>query len=37
MDRNTLLRLAITTWGESAQIDMCLEEMSELAKALLNL
>jgi len=34
-DRITLLRLAITTWGENAQIDMCLEEMSELAKALL--
>jgi len=36
-DRDDILQLAIAVYGEPAQTDMCLEEMSELAKALLKL
>ncbi len=34
-NRTELLQLAIDTWGRFAQVDMMLEEMSELTKALL--
>ena len=34
---NEILRRAIETYGEKAQIDKALEEMSELTKALLKL
>lgn len=33
--RHAILQAAISTFGGNAQIDMCLEEMSKLAKALL--
>ena len=32
--RQEILKLAISTWGEHAQIDMAVEEMAELTKAL---
>lgn len=32
-----LLQKAIDTYGEDAQMDMCIEEMSELTKAILKL
>lgn len=32
--RQEILALAIRTWGEPAQIDMAVEEMAELTKAL---
>jgi NTP pyrophosphatase (non-canonical NTP hydrolase) len=34
-ERNTLLQRAVDTWGRFAQVDMIIEEMSELTKALL--
>lgn len=34
-ERNTLLQRAVDTWGRFAQVDMMIEEMSELTKALL--
>lgn len=34
-DRADLLQKAITTYGTNMQTDMCIEEMSELTKALL--
>lgn len=37
IDRNFILKAAVDTWGESDQTDKMLEEMSELAKALLKL
>lgn len=36
MDK-TILNRAIDTYGEEAQMDMCIEEMSELTKAILKL
>lgn len=35
--RDDILKKAIESYGEDKQVDMCLEEMSELAKALLKL
>ena len=32
-----ILQKAIDTYGEEAQMDMCIEEMSELTKAILKL
>lgn len=37
MERNEILNRAIDTYGMHAQVDMCLEEMSELSKALLKM
>lgn len=37
MERKEILERAIDTYGMQAQVDMCLEEMSELAKALLKM
>ena len=37
MSRESLLRRAVRTYGEAAQSDMMVEEMSELTKALLKL
>lgn len=34
-ERGNLLQLAVNTWGHFAQVDMMIEEMSELTKALL--
>lgn len=34
-ERSTLLQRAVNTWGRFAQVDMMIEEMSELTKALL--
>jgi hypothetical protein len=36
-ERKTILANAVLTYGESAQVDMMIEEMSELTKALLKL
>jgi len=33
--KEQILRTAIKAWGDSAQVDMAIEEMSELTKALL--
>ena len=35
MDKTKVLKEAIQTYGQNAQIDMAIEEMSELTKALL--
>lgn len=35
MTREEILKEAMWRWGEAAQTDMCIEEMSELTKALL--
>lgn len=35
MDRIEILRKAVEAWGIDAQSDMCIEECSELIKALL--
>jgi len=35
--RQTILSRAIYAYGEESQVDMCIEEMSELAKALLKM
>lgn len=35
VSRPDILRKAITTYGEKSQVDMTIEEMSELTKALL--
>lgn len=37
MERNEILNRAIDTYGVHTQLDMCLEEMAELAKALLKM
>lgn len=37
MERREILNRAIHTYGQHAQVDMCLEEMAELAKALLKM
>lgn len=37
MERKEILERAIHTYGQHAQVDMCLEEMAELAKALLKM
>lgn len=37
MERKEILERAIHTYGIHAQVDMCLEEMSELSKALLKM
>lgn len=34
-ERQAVLEAALQKWGEAAQTDMCIEEMSELTKALL--
>lgn len=34
MTREQILNAAINTWGQNAQLDMMVEEMSELAKAI---
>lgn len=35
-EQREILRNAIQTWGKEAQVDMMIEEMAELTKALLN-
>jgi NTP pyrophosphatase (non-canonical NTP hydrolase) len=35
--KSQLLRCAVHTWGEKLQVDMAIEEMAELTKALLKL
>lgn len=37
MERKEILERAIGTYGYHAQVNMCLEEMAELAKALLKM
>lgn len=37
MERKEILERAISTYGYHAQVNMCLEEMAELAKALLKM
>lgn len=37
MTRKEILEKAIDTYGMHAQVDMCLEEMAELSKALLKM
>lgn len=37
MERKEILEQAIHTYGQARQVDMCLEEMAELAKALLKM
>lgn len=37
MDRKKILERAIDTYGMHTQVDMCLEEMAELSKALLKM
>lgn len=37
MERKEILERAIHTYGQHVQVDMCLEEMAELAKALLKM
>ena len=34
MNKNNLYGLCVSKWGQAAQIDMCIEEMAELIKAL---
>lgn len=37
MERKEILEKAIDTYGMHTQVDMCLEEMAELSKALLKM
>lgn len=37
VEREQILQAAVQAWGEVAQTDMCIEEMSELTKALLKI